>query len=226
VEVKKPEEVLRPLNEVERRNAPEELFLEGDVALLKSAPRVAVVGSRKASGDGLRRARRLSRLLVAEGVTVVSGLATGIDTVAHETAIRSGGRTIAVLGTPLDVFHPKSNRRLQEVIGREHLLVSQFPSGHPILRSNFPRRNRTMALLCDASVIVEAGDSSGSLSQGWEALRLGRPLFLLKSLVDREDLEWPREMLQYGAEVLEEPSDLFETVFLDVSSSEPLRLAF
>jgi len=226
MKVVEPAEALRPLNDVEHRNAPERLFLEGDGGLLKNGPRVAVVGSRKVSDFGVRRAARLSRLLVAEGVTIVSGLAAGIDTVAHETAIRAGGHTIAVLGTPLDEVHPKSNRALQAAIGAGHLLVSQFPPGHPILRSNFPRRNRTMALLCDATVIVEAGKSSGSLSQGWEALRLGRPLFLLKSLVDRQDLEWPREMLEYGAQMMVEPSDLLAEVLVEPEMAESASLVF
>lgn len=220
-----PAEVLRPLNDAERRNAPEELYLEGDVGLLRSPPRVAVVGSRKPTSLGLRRAVRLCRLLAAEGVTVTSGLAAGIDTAAHQTAISAGGRTIAVLGTPIDEAHPKANRRLQETIGRDHLLVSQFPPSHPVLRGNFPRRNRTMALLCDASVIVEAGDSSGTLSQGWEALRLGRPLFILKSVIDHNELKWPREMLQYGARVLEEPEALFAEI-PDTTTPETLALAF
>jgi DNA processing protein len=213
MQVFKPSDVLRPFNEVERRNAPEVLHLEGDVGLLRGGARVAVVGSRKATDFGKRRAARLCRYLVERGVTVVSGLAMGIDTVAHETTIRAGGRTIAVLGTPLDQYHPASNRKLQETIGTDHLLVSQFPSGHPVRRSNFPRRNRTMALLCDATVIVEAGESSGTLSQGWEALRLGRPLFLMRSLVEESDLEWPQEMLRYGAHILREPADLFAEIF-------------
>jgi DNA processing protein len=91
---------------------------------------------------------------------------------------------------------------------RDHLVVSQFSPGQPTARRNFPLRNRTMALISDASVIVEAGDGSGSLSQGWEALRLGRPLFLLKSILDRSGLTWPKTMLQYGAMVLETPEQL------------------
>lgn len=225
MEVFTPAEILRPLNDVERCHAPEKLYLEGDTTLLRSTPRIAVVGSRNATSCGLRRAARLSRLLTAEGVTVVSGLAAGIDTRAHEAAIRAGGRTIAVLGTPLDDVHPKSNRRLQETIGRDHLLVSQFPPGHPVLRGNFPRRNRTMALLCDVTIIVEARKSSGTLSQGWEALRLGRPLFLLKSVLD-SDLDWPQEMLQYGAQILEEPQDLVGELFLDAMTPGLAALAF
>lgn len=197
-----PEELLGPLNEVEKKNAPKELFIAGDGELLRSAPRVAVVGSRKVSDHGVSRTASLSRILVERGITVVSGLAEGVDTVAHETAIEAGGRTIAVLGTPLDEWYPSRNRELQEKIRDDHLLVSQFPVGHPSRRENFPRRNRTMALIADATVIVEARDGSGSLHQGWEALRLGRPLFLLESLVRNDELTWPAEMLGYGAEPL------------------------
>jgi DNA processing protein len=133
---------------------------------------------------------------------VVSGLARGIDTVADSAAINAGGRTVAVLGTSLDVTYPKENAPLQHRIMAEHLAVSQFAPGEPIRRTNFPRRNRTMALLSHATVIVEAAEGSGTLWQGWEALRLGRPLFIPRSVAERKDLRWPREMLKYGAEVL------------------------
>lgn len=206
-----PEQALgRPLNEVEKRNAPAGLYLAGDPSLLTASPRVAIVGSRKASEEGELRAARLARVLVEHGVTVVSGLALGIDTVAHRTAIQQGGRTVAVLGAPLEEDYPAANAELRAAILRDHLAVSQFAPGHPILRTNFPQRNRTMALLSDATVIVEAGDTSGSLSQGWEALRLGRPLFILKSVAEAQDLKWPAEMLGYGAIVLDEPEPMFE----------------
>jgi len=196
--------VMGGLNEYERRHAPEKLFACGDVALLQAPARVAVVGSRKASLPGRKRVERLVSGLVDHGVVIVSGLAAGIDTAAHEETLKRGGRTIAVLGTPLDEVHPAANASLQRRLMAEHLVVTQFPIGHPTLRSNFPRRNRTMALLCDASVIVEAGESSGTLSQGWEALRLNRPLFILKSVFENSSLTWPREMQEYGAQVLED----------------------
>ncbi len=94
----------------------------------------------------------------------------------------------------------------------EHLAISQIPRGVPIQRRNFPQRNRTMALISDASVIIEAGDSSGSLSQGWEALRLGRLLFVLRSVVEDSRLIWPRKMLDYGAIVLADAELLFEAL--------------
>jgi DNA processing protein len=158
--------------------------------------------------------------MVERGVVIVSGLATGIDTAAHEETLEHGGRTIAVLGTPLDEAHPASNAPLQRRLMEEHLVVTQFPAGHPTLRSNFPRRNRTMALLCHASVIVEAGESSGTLSQGWEALRLNRPLFILRSVFERSELTWPEEMRQYGARVLEDVDQILQALPLGLPPLE------
>jgi DNA processing protein len=197
-----PEALIGTLNEVERKNAPRVLYIAGDVDLFSRGPRVSVVGTRHPSEDGFRRARRLTKALVEKKIIVVSGLADGIDTEAHVTAIEGGGRTIAVLGTGLDRSFPPENAPLLERIMKEHLAISQFQPGTPPKRTNFPQRNRTMALLSDATVIVEAGEGSGTLHQGWEALRLGRPLFLLESLAHRADLTWPAEMIRYGAQVL------------------------
>ena len=197
-----PAEVLGTLNDVEEKHAPPQLYWLGDAALLKQGPRIAVVGSRKASPEGLKRARFLSQALVRHHMIVVSGLAAGIDTAAHTAAMEAGGKTIAVLGTPLDKFYPAENEALQERMAREQLLVSQFPSGYPVTPKNFPIRNRTMALLTDATVIVEAGEKSGTVHQGWEALRLGRLLFLLDSVAKESSLTWPKEMIHYGAQVL------------------------
>jgi DNA processing protein len=102
----------------------------------------------------------------------------------------------------------------------EHLVVTQFAAGHPTLRSNFPRRNRTMALLCHASVIVEAGESSGTLSQGWEALRLNRPLFILKSVFENAELTWPEEMLKYGAHLLDDVEQILQALPLGLPPLE------
>jgi DNA processing protein len=195
-------QVLGSLNDVERKHAPSQLFLVGDETLLSRGPRVSVVGSRQASAEGLRRAQVLARALVRHEMIVVSGLAAGIDAAAHRAAIDAGGRTIAVLGTPVDVAYPAENRELQDEIAREHLLVSQFAPGSTTTRASFPQRNRTMALLTDATVIVEAGEKSGTVHQGWEALRLGRHLFLLEHLASDPALSWPREMIHYGAQVL------------------------
>jgi DNA processing protein len=201
--VKTPTELLGTLNDVEAKNAPKSLFLRGDSELLKKGGlRISIIGSRKSSEEGLRRASILARLLAQRDIVVVSGLAAGVDTAAHQSAIAAGGRTIAVLGTPLDQTYPEQNSDLQAKIASEHLLVSQFAIGTPVKPPNFPMRNRTMALLTDATVIVEAEENSGTLYQGWEALRLGRILFLMESVVTEPNLSWPKEMVRYGAQVL------------------------
>jgi DNA processing protein len=197
-----PAEVIGALNDVESKYAPSQLFLAGNRDLLRGGRRVSVIGSRKASSQGLRRARVIARSLVGHGIVVVSGLAAGIDRAAHEAAIAWGGQTMAVIGTPLDRCYPNENSELQRRIAREQLLLSQFPAGHPVAPKNFPLRNRTMALLTDATVIVEAGQNSGARLQGWEALRLGRLLFLLESVATDPTLSWPKDLIRYGAQVL------------------------
>jgi DNA processing protein len=205
-----PEELLGLLNDIESKFAPKRLFISGDISLLDGPPRVAVIGTRKPSDDGISRTKRIVRDLVKKGLVVVSGLAEGVDSIAHWTAIQAGGRTIAVLGTPLDEVYPQKNAGLQQEIIDKHLAISQFPKGCPIQRKNFPLRNRTMALIADASIIVEAGESSGTHSQGWETLRLGKPLFIMKSVCDNPALSWPDKMLQYGAIVLSESKAVFD----------------
>lgn len=220
-----PEQVLGPLNEVERKNAPHKLFLAGDVALLQHGPRVSVVGTRKPSAEAVARARALVAALVGRGMTVASGLAEGIDTVAHEEALANGGRTIAVIGTPLEQAYPMRNRDLQERLKKDQLVVSQFAPGTPLQKKNFPMRNRTMALLSDATVIVEAREKSGTLHQGWEALRLGRLLFLMESVARDAALSWPKEMIRYGAQVLSrENLDLVLEEMPELSRGEPASL--
>lgn len=203
-------EVLGPLDEVSRKFAPELLHLEGDPTLLRGTVRVSVVGSRSASEAAIRRTIRLTTELVAGHVVVVSGLAKGIDHAAHTVAMQRGGRTIAVLGTPLDRSYPKEHEALQAEIARDHLVVTQFGLGESVGRWSFPARNRTMALLTHATVIVEAGDESGSLHQGWEAIRLGRPLFFMQSILEDESLAWPRKLMDYGARPLSSTEDLFD----------------
>ncbi|WP_255564590.1 DNA-processing protein DprA [Mameliella sp. CS4] len=195
-------ELFGQLNSFEAKYAPEGLYLAGDASLLSGGRRVSIVGTRKPSPEGMARARALTRMLVAEGIIVVSGLAEGIDTVAHETAMAEGGRTITVLGTPLSQAYPARNRDLLERIKAGHLAISQFPEGMPARRTNFPQRNRTMALISDATVIIEAGENSGTRHQGWEALRLGRMVFLMQSVAENPDLTWPKEMIGYGAQIL------------------------
>ena len=200
----------RALNDVEKKYSPKVLYISGSMSVPIPSPCVAIVGTREPSSEGKEAAFNLALGLAKEGIVVISGLAKGIDSEAHRGAMNAKGNTIAVLGTPLDMFYPKENRQLQEEIMTNYLAVSQFPLKKPVHKSNFVIRNRTMALLCDASIIVEAGDSSGTLSQGWEALRLGRPLFIWKDVLNVPDLKWPQQMIGYGARKLSDLSTVLE----------------
>ena len=156
---------------------------------------------------------------------VVSGLAEGIDTATHQAAIAAVGKTVAVLGTPLDRTYPPQNRQLQQRIAAEHLAISPFPPGSRVLPGNFPLRNRVMALLSDATVIMEAGEASGALYQGWEAIRLGRLLFIPRSVATATDLAWPQKMLRYGAQVLTDVRSVTSLLPV-VPATEPAAVAF
>ena len=168
------------------------VWYAGDPAVLQR-PCVAVVGTRKASDAGRARARRLGRELAGHGIVVVSGLAKGIDTEALTATISAGGSVAAVIGTPLDRAYPIENAPLQEHISAEHLLISQFESGTRTFRSSFPLRNRLMAALSDATVIIEAGDTSGTLHQAAECIKLRRWLFIARNVIEDQTLQWPRK---------------------------------
>ncbi len=190
------------LSEFERENAPEQLYMEGNYLLLSEGRRVSVVGTRKPTNEGIARTEMVTKSLVENNIIVVSGLAEGVDTIAHRTAINNSGKTISVLGTPLDIVSPVKNKSLLDEIKKYHLAISQFESGSPVRKQNFPFRNRTMALISDATIIIEAGEDSGTKHQGWEALRLNRMLFLLENVVRDKSLTWPKKMIEYGAQIL------------------------
>lgn len=177
-----------------RFNSDSRLWCAGNVSLLQQKC-VAIVGTRDVSPDGAARSRRLARELALAGVVVVSGLAKGVDTESLTSAIEAGGKVVAVIGTPIDKAYPAENKKLQERIYTDHLLISQFASGEPVYPANFPERNKLMAAVSDATAIVEAGDTSGTLHQAAECLRLGRWLFIAKSVVDDPSLQWPKRFL-------------------------------
>lgn len=210
----------RPLNDIEEKYAPEIIYYKGSIDVPLPCARVSVIGTRQPSKEGILAAEEVSKILIENQVVIVSGLAKGIDTVAHETAMKNGGKTIAVIGTPLNKTYPKENTKLQEEIMKNHMVISQYPIDHKTTPKDFVLRNRTMALISDASVIVEAGESSGSLYQGWETLRLGRPLFICKSVVHNPKLKWPTEMIEYGAIELDEPTDILESLPSNVKMPE------
>jgi DNA processing protein len=179
---------------------------------------VAVVGTRSPSKEGVQRAKQLVRHLVADGWTIVSGLAEGIDTVAHTTALDLGGRTIAVIGTPISGVYPRENAALQERIAKDFLVVSQVPVeryGHQMWKQNrgfFPERNVTMSALTEATIIVEAGNTSGTLIQARAALRQNRKLFILESCFKNAALTWPKAFAEKGAVKVDSYDRIRETL--------------
>ncbi|GGO62822.1 DNA processing protein [Roseovarius pacificus] len=179
---------------------------------------LAVVGSRKPSEEGARRAARLAKELVNRDFAVVSGLATGIDSAAHNAALEAGGVTIAVIGTPLGEYYPKENRDLQEYIAKEHLLISQIPvlryEVQPFQqkRHYFPERNVTMSALTEGTIIVEAGETSGTLTQARAALYQGRKLFILENCFNNPAITWPARFEKEGAIRVREPEDIWKAL--------------
>lgn len=192
----------------------EVLYFLGSWQLAEAPRRVAVVGTRKVSPEGAARTRKLVRALVEHDFTIVSGLAEGVDTIAHTTAIEAGGRTIAVIGTPISEVYPKENAELQRRIAQEFLLVSQVP----VLRYKaqtwkgnrffFPERNKTMSALSEATIIVEASETSGTLIQAQAALDQGRKLFILESNFQNSAITWPAKFEKLGAIRVREFDDI------------------
>jgi DNA processing protein len=168
---------------------------------------VAVVGARDATPAGVRRAEAVARHLVERGYTVISGLAAGIDTAAHTTALARSGRTIAVIGTGLARNYPPENARLQREIAERGAVVSQFWPDSPPSRRSFPMRNAVMSGIALATVVVEASQRSGSRLQARLALAQGRPVFLPASLV--KDQAWAHEYAtRPGTHVVNDPGEI------------------
>ncbi len=175
-------DVAYPMNLRMVHDRPPALFVLGELSHADERS-VAVVGSRKASPEGLEKAAGIARDLVARDFVVVSGLAAGIDSAAHRATLDAGGRTVAVVGTGLRHHFPKQNAELQEQLGRESAVISQFWPGQEPRRWTFPQRNAVMSGFARASVVVEAGNKSGARMQARLAIEQGRPVFLLRSLL-------------------------------------------
>ena len=163
----------------------------------------AIVGSRRATSYGLRMAERLGADLAARGATIVSGLARGVDTAAHQGALEAGGRTVAVLGSGVDVVYPPENRRLAETIIQAGALVSQFPMGTAPLAHHFPARNRIIAGLTLGTVVVEAAERSGALITARCAGELGREVYAVPGNVSATGSQGTNGLIQDGAKLVQ-----------------------
>lgn len=189
--------------------APPVLFARG--SLVQHDVAVSVVGSRKASDRGLKTAADVARELVSRKITVVAGLALGIDTAAHRAALDAQGRTVAIIGTGINKTYPAANRDLQEEISARGLLLSQFWPDAPPQRHNFLMRNATMSGYGLATVVVEAGEQSGARAQARMAVEHGRPVVLTDMVVDRN--RWAQALVgRPGVHVAKGVSSVLETV--------------
>lgn len=177
--------------------APPYLFLKGHVHLLNEKS-VSVVGSRNASMESKEKTEKLVKALVKRNIVVNAGLAKGIDTITHKTALKNNGRTIAVIGTPINQYYPKENKNLQLTIEKHGLVVSQFPPCNKVYKWNFPTRNATMSGISIATIIMEAGEKSGALRQADYCIKQGRDILIPYSLL-HSSLLWPKKYIQKGA---------------------------
>lgn len=177
-------------------------FEEGDRAA------IALVGSRKASPYGLETCQRLAYELARRGITVVSGLARGIDSSAHIGALKAGGRTIAVLGSGLDYIYPRENKKLAKDIEGNGAVVSQFPPDTPPFKDNFPKRNRIISGLSLGVVVVEAADKSGALITANYALDEGREVFAVPGKVTSQTSGGTNKLIKAGAKLVENADDI------------------
>jgi DNA processing protein len=199
------------------------LWFQGDPKLMHRPLLVSVVGTRNPSRDGVLRTKKLAQALVREGAVIVSGMAQGVDYIAHSTTLGLGGKTIAVMGTPIEGCYPKEHENLKATIAEAGLILSQFAPGSPTHRSNFPKRNETMAALAAITIVTEASANSGTRYQVAAAIKLRRPVGFLASLAAQQ-IPWIEEALRSGfGFVIESPSQIpdallpFRSIKLDVA---------
>lgn len=198
------------------------LFAIGNVSLLHP-PAIAVVGTRTATNYGLQVAERMGRGIARAGAVLISGLARGIDAVAHEAALRVGGGTVAVLGTGVDVCYPRENLALYHTIRSRGLVVSEVIPGTRALPGAFPRRNRIVAALADVTLVVEAGVKSGALITAQHAIAMARPVAGVPGPIDVESSAGSNQLLRDGAHVVTGVPDLMSV--LDLTSRGRTRRA-
>ena len=235
-----------PINLRNIHDPPPVLYIKGEL-LPEDDWAIAMVGTRQATVYGKEAARQFATDLAHNGVTVVSGLAAGIDAAAHQAALDAGGRSLAVLGSGVDVIYPEQNRRLAEQLVAHGALVSEYPLGTKPERSNFPPRNRLISGLSLGTIVVEAGARSGALITAEFAAEQGREVFAVPGSIFQRGCEGTNRLIQDGAkpvlsvnDVLQElnlsqisqqaevrsvaPTTPIERTVLDLLSHEPLHI--
>ncbi|CAJ0820002.1 DNA-processing protein DprA [Ralstonia flaminis] len=194
---------------LELTDPPTVLYAKGDVSLLRAAA-VGVVGARSATAAGIDNARAFAQALSAASVTVVSGLALGIDAAAHEGALSGPGSTIAVVGTGLDIVYPARNRALAHRIAEAGIIISEYPLGMGARAENFPRRNRLIAGLARGLLVVEAAAQSGSLITARLAAEQGRDVFAIPGSIHSPLAKGCHLLIKQGAKLVETAADILD----------------
>ncbi len=200
------------------------LFVRGSL-LPEDEHAVAIVGTRRPTPYGIRMAEKLARELAARGITVVSGLATGIDAAAHRGALEAGGRTIAVLGNGVDVVYPRENRELTDRIIERGCILSQFPMGYPPNKGHFPRRNRLISGMTLGTVVVQAPRDSGALITAHAAVEQGREVFAVPGEAGIHASEGPHGLIREGAKLVESAEDIIVELNLPAYQRQPVAMA-
>ncbi|HEO7031792.1 TPA: DNA-protecting protein DprA, partial [Streptococcus agalactiae] len=195
-----------PLELKEIYNPPVLLFYQGNIELL-SKPKLAVVGARQASQIGCQSVKKIIKETNNQFV-IVSGLARGIDTAAHVSALKNGGSSIAVIGSGLDVYYPTENKKLQEYMSYNHLVLSEYFTGEQPLKFHFPERNRIIAGLCQGIVVAEAKMRSGSLITCERALEEGREVFAIPGNIIDGKSDGCHHLIQEGAKCIISGKDI------------------
>ena len=198
---------------------PRTLWARGDLAVL-DRPTVAIVGTRRATGYAERVTRQVASTLARAGACVISGLARGVDAAAHRGALEVGGATVAVLGTGLDVCYPRGHASLQRDIGARGLLLSELPPHVAAHGGSFPKRNRIIAALAQATIVVEAGVKSGALITASHALEMHRTVAAVPGPIDVPQAQGSNELLRDGANVIASMADALALLGL----TAPIRL--
>ena len=198
---------------------PRRLWARGDLAILER-PTVAIVGTRRATAYAERVTRQLATTLARAGACVISGLARGVDAAAHHGALEVGGATIAVLGTGLDVCFPKGHASLQRDIAARGLLLTELPPTDAAHGGSFPRRNRIIAALARATIVVEAGVKSGALITATRALEMNRTVAAVPGPIDVPQAQGSNELVRDGATVVTSMADALALLGL----TAPIRL--
>lgn len=216
-------DALYPKNLLNIYDRPAFLFVAG--RLEKDDVSLAVVGSRHASTYGRYTTDRISRELALRGVTIVSGMARGIDSCAHRGAISAKGRTIAVLGSGLDVIYPPENKKLFAAISQNGAVISEYPPGTEPLAYHFPARNRIISGMSYGVLVVEAGEKSGSLITAKLAMEQGREVFAIPGAIDSASSRGANSLIKQGAKLIDNVDDILEDILpqLERTAAQPMQ---